>query len=147
MPRPLAALSALTLLASLVGCSDFNKDWKQGASLASPDDRLAGRWKGSWKSDKSGHSGGLSCIARRSGDDAYRLRFEATYLAVLHFGYTLNTSSDVQPDVTYVTGEADLGSMAGGHYEYEGHTDGRIFYLNYKTSGGDFGHFKLSRVN
>lgn len=137
----------LVLLAPTVGCSNFNKEWTKAASLAAPGDRLTGRWKGSWKSDKSGHNGGLMCVARPAGADKYRLRFEATYLWLLHFGYTLTTEADPQDLVTYVTGEADLGSMAGGKYEYEGHADGRVFYLNYKTNQGDFGHFSLRRVN
>jgi hypothetical protein len=136
------------LLASIVlaagGCaSKFQSEWKSAAAAA-PQDHLSGRWKGSWKSDKSGHSGGLRCVASRTGDDAYRAHFNATYALLFRFGYTMHMTADVREDTTYVAGEEDLGKKVGGVYEYEGQADGKTFRLNYRTKN-DYGHFTLTR--
>ena len=128
------------------GCSSaFQREWKQTAVAAEPaDDHLWGRWKGSWKSDKSGHSGGLRCVVTRTGDDSYRARFNATYALLFRFGYTMHMTADVREDVTYVAGEANLGKNVGGVYEYEGQSDGKTFRVNYRTKK-DYGHFTLKR--
>jgi hypothetical protein len=131
------------------GCSSaFQREWKSSAATAAPegqrDDHLTCRWKGSWKSDKSGHSGGLRCVATQIGDDTYRCRFDATYALLLRFGYTMGMTADVRDDVTYVAGEQDLGKSYGGVYEYEGESDGKTFRLNYRTNN-DYGHFTLKR--
>src|SRR5687767_2310227 len=117
------------------GChSQFQSEWRR-AAVAEVDatDHLSGRWKGSWKSDKSGHSGGLRCVATKTGDDTYRAKFNATYGLLLRFGYTMNMTADVREELTYVAGEQDLGNSYGGVYEYEGKADGKTFRLNYRT--------------
>lgn len=136
----------VVLVALSGGCaSQFQRDWKRFAvGEAVANDHLSGRWKGSWKSDKSGHSGGLRCIAARTEDGSYRCRFNATYAVFLHFGYTMEMTADVREDLTYVAGGQDLGKMYGGVYEYEGQSDGRTFRLNYRTKN-DYGHFTLNR--
>ena len=146
VPTRVVLLLLAALLTSAPGCSSFQDQWKRAAVAQASDqpDHLAGRWKGSWKSDKSGHSGGLRCIATKTGEDAYRCRFDATYALLLRFGYTMNMTADAREDVTYVAGEADLGKTAGGVYEYEGRADGKTFRLNYRTKN-DYGHFTLKR--
>jgi hypothetical protein len=137
------ALASLLLLAG--GCtSKFQSDWRRAAVDSPADDHLSGRWKGSWKSDKSGHSGGLRCLVSQTGEGAYRARFDATYMLLLRFGYAMDMTADVREDVTYVAGEQDLGKSYGGVYEYEGQANGRTFRLNYKTNT-DYGHFTLKR--
>ena len=137
-------VTLLTVTALGAGCaSKFQSEWKTAAASA-PQDHLSGRWKGSWKSDKSGHSGGLRCVVTRTGDDAYRAQFNATYALLFRFGYTMNMTADVREDMTYVAGEEDLGKNVGGVYEYEGQSDGKTFRLNYRTKK-DYGHFTLKR--
>ena len=146
--RPLIiALLLAVVLPHSGGCrSQFQEDWKRSAIAedGSAGDHLAGRWTGSWKSDKSGHSGGLRCIVRRVNADTYHAKFDATYALFIRFGYDMNMTADVQDEVTYVAGEADLGKKAGGVYEYEGQADGRKFRLNYRTKK-DYGHFTMKR--
>src|SRR5215204_1166487 len=127
VPTRFVLLLVAALLPAAPGCSGFQDQWKRAAVAQTSDqsDHLTGRWKGSWKSDKSGHAGGLRCIATRTGDETYRCRFDATYMLLLRFGYTMNMTADAREDVTYVAGEADLGKTAGGVYEYEGQANGR----------------------
>jgi hypothetical protein len=129
------------------GCSSqFQSEWRSAAAAtdAGPDDHLSGRWKGSWKSDKSGHSGGMRCVAAKTGADTYRAKFNATYGVLLRFDYRMDMTADVRDEVTYVAGEQDLGKTFGGVYEYEGTADGKTFRLNYRTKS-DYGHFTLKR--
>jgi hypothetical protein len=147
--RPsLLVLVVIAALLPAAGCrNQFQEEWKRSATSGGGDggaDHLAGRWKGSWKSDKSGHSGGLRGIVRRVDADTYRAHFNATYALLIRFGYDMDMTADVQEEVTYVAGEADLGKSAGGVYEYEGQADGKIFRLNYRTKK-DYGHFTLKR--
>ena len=135
------------LLAALFasGCSTaFQREWKSAAVEAQPDDHLSGRWKGSWKSDKSGHAGGLRCVAHAVDGDTYRCKFNATYALLLRFDYTMDMTADIREDVTYVAGEQDIGKSYGGVYTYEGQSDGKTFRLNYRTKN-DYGHFTLKR--
>jgi hypothetical protein len=148
-PRPRTLLLTVAALVFVGGCSSqFQSDWKRTAVAEAPGkppaDHLSGRWKGSWKSDKGGHSGGLRCLVSRTGPDAYRARFDATYMMLLRFGYAMKMTADVRDDVTYVAGEEDLGKSYGGVYEYEGQADGKNFRLNYRTKS-DYGHFTLKR--
>src|SRR5688572_6213978 len=129
------------------GCSTaFQNEWRR-AAVADPSaessDHLAGRWKGSWKSDKSGHSGGLRCVATKTGEDTYLAKFNATYGLLLRFDYKMGMTADVRDEVTCVAGEQDLGKY-GGVYTYEGQADGKTFRLNYRTKK-DHGHFTLKR--
>ena len=103
-----------------------------------------GARKGSWKSDKSGHTGGLRCVATRTGEDTYRAKFNATYFLLARFDCQMNMTADVRDDVTHVAGEQDLGKSFGGVYEYEGTANGKTFRLNYRTKR-DYGHFTLKR--
>ena len=132
------------------GCSSqFQGEWRRAAAAegraadGGAADHLSGRWKGSWRSDKSGHSGGLRCVASKTGEDTYRAKFNATYGLLLRFDYAMTMTADVRDEVTYVAGEQDLGKY-GGVYVYEGQSNGRTFRLNYRTKN-DYGHFKLRR--
>ena len=144
LPLPLfAVITALPLL----GCSRFESDWRSPALQLAPapeTDRLAGRWKGSWKSKANGHGGSLRCITTKLDEDTYRASFHATFGLVFQFDYPVNMDVDHRVDATHFTGQADLGRMAGGVYEYAGHADGEGFYSTYR-SRDDHGYFKMKR--
>ena len=70
--------------------------------------------------------------------------FHATFALVLQFDYTVNMNVEQRDDATHFTGQADLGKMAGGLYDYAGHADGKTFESTYR-SGSDHGYFKLQR--
>jgi hypothetical protein len=146
--RPLLLLSVLALFAALpsAGCSRFERDWRTPAiqKLSSGDDRMLGRWKGSWKSAASGHSGKLRCVVTPVDEHTRRAEFKASFALVLKFEYTLDLQSEQRQDAEYFHGTADLGKLAGGVYQYDGHADGRTFYCTYRTKS-DHGYFSMTR--
>ena len=150
---PRRVLLPLVLLAAplpLGGCSRFESDWRSPAVVRAASeaqatgDRLRGRWKGSWKSRANGHSGSLRCIMTRLDDATYRAQFHATFGLVFQFDYTVNMDVRRENDVAYFSGKADLGQMAGGVYEYDGHADGSVFHSTYR-SRDDHGYFRMRR--
>jgi hypothetical protein len=147
-PRFFPLFPLLALLAALpaAGCSRFERDWRRPAlqQLTSANDRMLGRWKGSWKSEASGHSGKLRCIVTPADEHTRRAEFKASFAVLLKFEYTLDLQSEQREDAEYFHGVADLGSLAGGVYEYNGHADGRTFKCTYRTKS-DHGYFKMTR--
>jgi hypothetical protein len=157
------SLLALCGLALLSGCSGFEKRWQaaaaaQGGAVEIND--ITGRWQGTWVSDATGHSGGLRCIITRGGadgaagadaagagdaGDAYRAEFKASYLKFLTFGYDMRLAIERRDETyTHFRGEADLGWLAGGRYEYEGRASGEEFHCVYRAEK-DYGHFRMHR--
>ena len=128
------------------GCSKFETDWRSDAvrKMAADRDELAGRWKGGWKSEKSGHSGSLRAIVTKLDDDTYRARFDASWALLMRFGYEMELTPDRRDGVVYVSGEENIGNNLGGVYEYDGKADGKVFRCNYRTRN-DYGYFRLTR--
>lgn len=107
---------------------------------------MEGRWDGSWRSDSNGHHGSLRCVIQRGDDQAYRARFRARYAGLLSFGYTVSlTATNDAPGHWRFRGEADLGRLAGGVYQYEGEVREDAFKSSYRSSG-DHGVFEMNRV-
>jgi hypothetical protein len=162
---PLLKSVTLVVLAGLVvasagGCA-FDRKWRalsradfyarrdiaEGASIDDPlADPLAGRWDGKWVSEASGHTGRLRAIITPVDATTYRVDYDATFLAVLRFGYGMNLTVTPSPDGGPVTfeGREDLGPLAGGVYRYHGTADGQAFRSTYE-SGNDHGRFEMTR--
>jgi len=136
-------LIILSSLAFLCGCSSFNREW---ASAPSPDGGIdiQGRWEGRWTSDKDGHTGSLKCVITETSDQRYRAHFAAVYWKVFHFAYVAELTGTLEGNAVHLTGEEDLGGLAGGVYSYDGLADSTRFNCNY-TSKYDHGKFTLSR--
>ena len=141
--RNVLPLSLLGLC--LVGCSGFNRAWKQAAQQPSSTDSLAGRWSGRWLSAANGHTGELRCLISRQTNDTYSARFHATYAKLLKFGYTVPLSVTESNHAWQFQGSANLGIMAGGVYRYEGTATPTHFHSTY-TSKYDHGTFEMERV-
>src|SRR5690349_5499570 len=92
---PRTALLFLAAL-SLVGCSKFERDWRTPSvqELSSGGDRMLGRWKGSWKSEASGHSGKLRCVVTPVDQNSRRAEFKAAFAVLLKFEYTLDLAAE-----------------------------------------------------
>jgi hypothetical protein len=52
--------------------------------------------------------------------------------------------AEKQPEWVKFEGSADLGSLAGGMYHYEGHANSDTFYVTYRSSE-DHGQFNMKR--
>jgi hypothetical protein len=155
MPAMRNVALATVLIALLTGCS-FDRKWRAAKraeaafvpttlAVTPPTDPLAGRWQGKWVSKSNGHSGGLRAIITRVDDHTYRADFDASYMAILRFGYgmQLNAKRDPDGEIAF-EGNENLGSLAGGEYQYNGTADGTTFDATYKSSA-DHGTFQMTR--
>ena len=141
--RIISAVLAMLLLSC--GCSSFDQQWNALAAQPAPSREIEGRWRGTWVSDASGHSGALLAAIRKTAENQYLAAFNATYAGVFHFSYDLPLVAQRRDGVTYFHGEADLGLLAGGVYRYDGHATDTDFLCTY-TSKYDYGDFVLRRV-
>jgi hypothetical protein len=123
----------------------FYKEWRHYES-APPREPPAGRWIGEWISEDSGHRGELKCVLAPGATGVYRALFYATYSKLFRVGYS--TDLKVQPGegVIRLTGEQDLGGLAGGIYRCDGEIRGRDFVCQYSCKY-DHGDFRLKRLD
>src|SRR3982751_68316 len=125
---------AATFIAVLccAGCSSFNREWRRVAAQGEPSSGITGRWEGSWLSAVNGHHGRLRSIVRQEDARHYQARYHAIYWKIFRFSYTVPLTVEPQGNEFKFKGEADLGSLAGGVYEYEGTASATNFYSTYK---------------
>ena len=107
---------------------------------------MVGKWEGSWESERDGHSGGLRCMMSREGDDAYVARFYSTYGLFFFFRHEATFRVVSREDGVHFEGEEDLGSLAGGVYQYQGHVADGQFEACYDAENGDHGTFRMERL-
>jgi hypothetical protein len=141
-----ARVLALAFAAVLfTGCAGFNKDFKKAAAAGPwPPNDITGAWEGTWKSDANGHSGRLRCIMTQTGPAQYNARFKANYKKILGFEYTVPLNVQRDERSYKFTGEADLGSLAGGEYTYKGAANPAKFFSTF-DSPSDHGTFQMER--
>ena len=128
-----------------VGCSSFNRDWKKAAGQ--PIQGIEGRWIGRWHSDHNQHNGVLRCLISKKEGDLYETRFHAKYkLSILTISYPYNMVMTINSngDTYNFKGEANLGRLAGGVYQYGGTGTTNNLAINYR-SPKDHGTFRLQR--
>lgn len=130
-------------LAWLTGCTTFHREWHAARVPAAPAD-ATGPWEGTWTSEASGHHGRLRCLMTAAGPTGHQARFRATYAKILTFEYTVPLEFKAQGDRQEIQGEANLGSLAGGLYHYEGSITPHEFVARY-SSQADHGVFRLHR--
>ena len=137
----------LPALAVLItgGCSSFNQDWEQAAQV--PAQGVEGRWIGDWHSDYNQHEGPSRCLITKKDGNTYHTRFHAKYkLGFLTISYPYDMDMTITQDAkTYsFKGEADLGWLAGGVYQYDGNGTLANIDMDYQASK-DHGTFRLYR--
>ena len=149
--QALNVVAALFLVLCAGGCaSEFDKAWNAAAERPAEVNDITGRWKGRWKSEASGHGGGLRAVVTRADQQTYQAHFHATYAAVFQFEYKMTMNAQPQgatapaTDGLRFTGEADLGGAAGGLYQYDGHVTADRFHCTYKSKN-DRGYFEMTR--
>jgi len=141
--RKFALLIFMPVVLLGAGCNSFNREWKKVGRNAVAGSGLEGRWEGKWVSEKNGHRGKLRCIVKKDGE-VYQARFHAKYQKILSFGYTVPLKVEPTEDGYKFSGEADLGSLAGGVYRYDGRADATNFFSTY-SSQYDHGTFRMER--
>src|ERR1044071_4230013 len=112
------ALAALT-----TNCAEFRRAWRAGQARAGQassraNDGLTGCWQGEWVSDVNGHRGPLCCVLVNQSNDRYRASFHARYATILRVCYSVDLEVTTEGSAKSLRGAADLGSLAGGRYEY-----------------------------
>ena len=73
---PLSLVLAFLLLCT--GCC-YDCRWADAGKIPTPADTITGRWTGTWKSEASGHEGGLRSIVTPSTPGHYHADFHATF--------------------------------------------------------------------
>ena len=81
----------------------------------------------------------------RESDERYQARFRATYGGIFRFSYTVPLSLQAHDVGWELSGEANLGKLAGGNYYYEGRITPTNFVSTYRSKG-DHGNFELRRL-
>jgi len=121
----------------------FHSEWEQASALSSADP-LAGRWVGEWISEQSGHRGELRCVMKPTGPSRYQAHFYATFSKWFRVSYTTELSSHQKNGAVQLSGEENLGRLAGGTYRSEGEVRGDQFICQYSCKY-DHGSFRLQR--
>jgi len=110
---------------------------------------MAGRWEGTWLSDRNGHNDQLRAVIATGSNGVYSTRFHAKYkigIFRFSFGYTVPLQVERTNDTYRFQSEADLGWLAGGVYRYEGSATGTNFFSTYRSKY-DHGTFQMTRPN
>lgn len=155
----------LILTTALPSCGfAFRSAWKKAPVTSG----VEGKWKGTWLSDASGHTGELFCVVSRPDADQFfcatgipmaalkreALRphpftffYRATWKKILSGSYKSTHTVQLQKDGTYTfSGEHKMPNWAGGLYHYEGTIKGDEFKANYRCSM-DNGTYTMKRVH
>lgn len=105
---------------------------------------LSGKWKGSWRSEKSNHEGKLRAKLVRRDANHYRATFSGTFMRILPFRYAVTFQAVEQDGNVYLSGSRRLPMFGAFHFDAE--SDGSHFHAFYR-SRNDHGTFQLYRVN
>lgn len=123
-------------------CRDFNKKWEEAAALDATG--ASGRWEGEWVSAATGHRGPLHCVVSVLSPGLWRMVFRASYSGFFRACYATDFTVGQEDGAWMFTGRQDLGTLAGGLYEYEGRATIEAMTCRYK-SAKDHGEFRLKR--
>lgn len=140
------ALIGLVLLASS-GCSavsGFRRDFNSPCCCASHGDGLAGCWEGCWESLCTGHHGDLQAIITKIDDTHYCARYHGNFFRFIPFEYSMTLTAVPDGDRLILSGQKDLGKLAGGVYRFTGYATESHFHADY-SSCKDRGVFIMSR--
>jgi len=125
--------------------SAFRREWRRYEVAPVTVDAVAGRWIGQWVSELSGHRGDLKCVLVPVTSGKYQAFFHASFSKLFRVGYVTELNLSQRDGCFWLTGEQDLGALAGGIYRCEGEIRGREFNCNYSCKY-DRGVFRLRRA-
>jgi hypothetical protein len=122
--------------------SAFDRLWRENQAGRDQMERLSVRWHGEWTSEVNNHRGELRCLLRRDSPTQMEARFSAVFARWLRVCYTVLLKTEASNNSLRLNGEADLGMLAGGIYEYEGELNRDRFECTYRCKY-DHGIFRL----
>src|SRR5947208_1643822 len=130
------------------GCSTFPRDFTAAVAKPVPAETIEGPWQGSWNSN-GGHSGQLRCLLEPSGEPAggaenYQARFEAKFWGIFTARYNVILHGTRGDGGAKLSGDHDLGWLAGGVYHYEADVTPAAFEATYRSKY-DTGTFHMTR--
>ncbi len=131
-----------------VGCSNFERKWRDLGNQPPPADPVLGRWEGRWDSVATGHGDVLRCIVTPTEEGGYDAWFHARFMKVLsgqyHAALEVEPRHDERGAYVAIRAESGLGRLAGGVYRQVGEIrDGR--YRTRYTSEHDEGTMEMQR--
>ncbi len=130
----------------LTACTGFPSGWSAAKRLPATDP-VTGAWIGEWRSEGSGHHGGLRCVVERKDADTCHFRYRASWAKILCAGFSLDAMA--KPDGKggqIVTGSKDLGRIFGGVFTCNGTIKDGVFQSRYGAKM-DRGTMTLRRLN
>jgi hypothetical protein len=122
--------------------ADFHRRWNKLAAQPKSNSGLEGRWLGEWASEANGHRGALKCLLTKTESGEYQATFYAAYAKFLSVCYNVTLHGRQMGEKLKLEGEADLGQLAGGIYNYQGEADETEFNCTYRCAY-DHGTFCL----
>lgn len=136
-------LALALVMSTLTGCGRFEREWKQATASELPADGIEGPWEGEWAST-NGHTGRLRCILARAADGEYLARFHATFWSFCQAEYSVTLRGEERNGATHLTGQENLGWLAGGKYDYTATIHPADFNATYRSKY-ETGEFRMKR--
>ncbi len=141
---PAALALALLCFSGCSAVSGFRRDFNAPCCSNPCGDGLAGCWEGCWESHCTGHHGVLDAIITQVDANHYCVRFHGTFFKFVPFEYSIILTAQPDGERFILSGQKDLGKLAGGVYRFEGYATASHFHADY-TSCKDRGVFIMSR--
>jgi hypothetical protein len=126
--------------------SQFERAWRAYAPGANGLQKVYGRWQGEWVSEATRHHGELKCLLSKSSVEDLEATFLAGFWRFLRVGYGVRLRGTASGEGFRIKGESDLGTLAGGIYQYEGEVNSTEFNCNYRCKY-DHGAFRMKRAD
>ena len=105
---------------------------------------IAGAWTGHWENTATGHHGALRCLITAKENHRYQAWYHAKYLKWFSYSYKVEMVVDPLDPLLTFHGQADLGALAGGEYQYQGSVSNQVFRATYQARK-DHGIFQMER--
>ena len=126
--------------------AEFVRAWEAYRPAVNTATSVQSRWVGEWVSNVSGHHGELKCILTIVRPGELEARFLGTFRRIFRVAYAVHLNAKDIPEGFQLKGQNDLGSLAGGIYQYEGEVTVAEFKCTYR-SDHDHGVFRMKRLN
>ena len=106
---------------------------------------ITGTWRGKWTSDAKGHSGPMRATICKIDEHHYRATFSGRFfMSLIPFRYSIVLTAQPDGDGVLLSGQQQLGRLAGGTYQYSGRATDCCFHVNY-TSCKHYGSFQMTK--